>query len=135
MPATARKVWHDGLAPQLSTPALQALAAGLRTDDKAIIQNATTIPPPLEAIADEPVERVCPLCYALLHGYRLVTIRQVEERFARLCQTAGEALGEYGAVRWLLNWIDETDRATMRRLLLVEVNRTLASRPNATSAA
>jgi hypothetical protein len=131
MPAAARKVWHEGLAPLLTTAALEAMAKGLAQKDPDIIRNATTFPPPLEAIADEPVERCCPLGYALQHGYGLVTIREVEERFARLCQNAGEALGEYGAVRWFLNWVDETDRSTMRRLLLVEVNAVLIERAGA----
>jgi hypothetical protein len=37
-------------------------------------------------------------------------------------------MGEPAAVRWFLNWYDETPRDEMRRKLLAEVERAMAAR-------
>src|SRR5205823_6327341 len=50
------------------------------------------------------------------------------EYFARVCYEADKALGESSAIRYFVNWYDETPRDQMRKLLLAEVERTLAER-------
>jgi hypothetical protein len=123
-----RKVWREGLAPQLSTTALEALARGLMTDDPRLLQGATTTPPPLPCVQDWPVEGACGLGYGAWQGDGLETVADVEEFFARACFEADQRLGEPAACRWFLNWFDDTPRPEMRRLLLTEVNRSLAQR-------
>ena len=123
-----RKVWREGLAPQLSTLALEALARGLMTDDPRLLQGATTTPPPLQCVQDWPVEGACGLGYGSWQGDGLETVAEVEEFFARACFEADQRLGEPAACRWFLNWFDDTPREEMRRLLLAEVNRSLAQR-------
>lgn len=123
-----RKVWRDGLAPHLSTPALAALQRGLQTDDSRLVQGATTSPPPLECVRDWPVEAACVLGYCGWQGEGLQTVADVEEFFARACFEADQSLGEPAACRWFLNWFDDTPRNEVRRQLLSEVNRTLAQR-------
>src|ERR1700730_11801288 len=123
-----RKVWREGLAPQLSTEGLEALATALASDDPRLLQGATTTPPPLQCLQEWPVEAACILGYCGWQGDGLHTVGEVEEFFARMCFEADQALGEPAACRWFLNWFDETPREEMRSLLLAEVNRTLAER-------
>ena len=123
-----RKVWRDGLAPLLSTEGLEALRRALESDDARLLQGATTTPPPLQCVQDWPVEAACGVGFCGWQGDGLETVAEVEEFFARACFEADQRLGEPAACRWFLNWFDETPRDEMRRLLLGEVNRTLAQR-------
>jgi hypothetical protein len=123
-----RKVWREGLAPQLSNPALTALRRALLTDDARLIQGATTSPPPLQCVADWPVEAACVLGYCGWQGDGHETVGEVEEFFALACFEADKLLGEPAACRWFLNWFDDTPRDEARSLLLAEVNRELARR-------
>lgn len=123
-----RKVWREGLAPLLSMTSLEALRRGVINDDARLLQGATTTPPPLQCVQDWPVEAACALGYCGWQGEGLETVAEVEEFFARMCFEIDQRLGEPAACRWLLNWFDETPRNDMRRLLLAEVNRSLAER-------
>ncbi len=123
-----RKVWRVGIAPQLSIAALQSLAKALRDDDQRLIQGATTSPPPLASVQEWPVEAACALGFCGWQGESLETVAEVEEFFARTCFEADQRLGEPAAVRFLLNWFDNTPRDEMRRELLVEVERSLDER-------
>jgi hypothetical protein len=56
-PQTAwRRVWREGIAPQLSLADLHALRLALERDDPALIQGATVEPIPLPQFDDHPVE-------------------------------------------------------------------------------
>ena len=121
-----RKVWREGMAPQLSPEALEALRRALLSDDARLLQGATTTPPPLQCVQDWPVEAACALGYCGWQGDGLETVAEVEEFFARACFEADQRLGEPAACRYFLKWYDETPREEMRRLLLAEVNRSLA---------
>jgi hypothetical protein len=123
-----RKVWREGLAPQLSMAAVEALERALQEDDPRLLQGATTTPPPLQCVQDWPVEAACVLGYCGWQGEHLETVAEVEEFFARACFEADQRLGEPAACRWFLNWFDDTPRDEMRRLLLSEVRRTLRQR-------
>jgi hypothetical protein len=123
-----RKAWRDGIAPQLSAAALEALARALESDDPQLLQGATTSPPPLQSLQDAPVEAACPLALAAWKGDGLRTVGEVEEAFARLCMETDLALGEPAAVRYFLNAWDDGDRGTMRAELLTEVRGELARR-------
>src|SRR5438105_3101970 len=81
-----RRVWRDGLAPQLSIRALQALRDALAEDDPCLIQGGTTTPPPLLSVADWPVEEACLIAYCGWRGEGLKTVAEVEEYFADKCQ-------------------------------------------------
>jgi len=123
-----RKVWREGLAPQLSVVGLTALQRALQTDDTRLLQGATTSPPPLECVRDWPVDAACVLGYCAWQGDGLETVAEVEEFFARACFEADQRLGEPAACRWFLNWFDDTPRGDVFRDLLTEVTRTLARR-------
>jgi len=121
-----RKVWREGMAPQLSPAGLEALRQALLTDDARLLQGATTTPPPLQCVQDWPVEAACALGFCGWQGEGLETVAEVEEFFAQACYETDQRLGEPAACRWFLNWYDETPREEMRRQLLAEVNRLLA---------
>lgn len=126
-----RKVWREGVAPLLSTPALEALQGALASDDARLLQGATTTPPPLQCVQDWPVEAACALGFCGWRGEGLETVAEVEEYFARTCFEIDQRLGEPAACRWFLNWFDETPRDEMREMLLAEVQLALAQRRSA----
>jgi hypothetical protein len=123
-----RIVWREGVAPQLSVAGLEALRQALIEDDKRLIQGATTTPPPLQCMQDCGIEGACAVGFAAWRGEGMETVGEVEEFFARVCFETDGRLGEPTACRRFLNWFDDTPRAEVRRLLLEEVDRTLARR-------
>jgi hypothetical protein len=124
---TWRKVWREGIAPQLSTNGVLALHAALRTDDDRLLQGAT-ISPPLQFLRDSRAQGACVVGYCGWQGDGLNTVGEVEEFFAEVCFKVDKALGEPAACRWFLNWFDDTPRLEVRAELLREVRRTLAQR-------
>ncbi len=137
-----RKVWREGIVPQLTMEGLQSLKEALQRDDPRLVQGATTTPPPLLCVRDWPCEAACLIgwCGAERYGGLLpyptfsetvaydgqkarevATVGQVEEYFARACHECDQAINEPAGVRWLLNWFDETPRDEMIAQLLPEV--------------
>lgn len=123
-----RKVWRNGLCPQLSEAGLEALRQALQRDDQRLAQGYTTSPPSLDVFADSDVEAACALGFCGWQGEGLTTVAEVTDYYQRLCAHADERLGEPGACRFFLNWFDEMPRAEVRRQLLAEVNRALKRR-------
>lgn len=118
-----RSVWRVGIAPTLSDAALAALGKGLEEDSKFILQGATTSPPPLAAVADWPCEAACPLGYAGWKGDGVETVGAVESFLERVCVESDRLTGDRGSARHLLNWVDDTPRAVVRRELGAEIRR------------
>ena len=116
-----RNVWRVGVVPQMSSARLEALRHALLTDDPALIQGATTSPPPLDCVKDWPVEAACAISFCGWDS-QTNTVGKVEEHFAKTCFEADKLLGEPGAIRFFINWFDDTPRAEMRRELLAETN-------------
>src|SRR5262245_32398653 len=132
-----QRSFREGIAPLISTRALLALKRALTQDDPALIQGATTTPPPLQAVQDWPGEAACAVGYCGWQGEGLATVGQVEDFFAHVCFGADKLLGEPAGCRWFLNWFDETPRPQMRLALLAEIDLALAGRetPRSPSAA
>jgi hypothetical protein len=120
-----RIVWRKG-AKFISILGLEALRDALEKDDPSLLQGGTLFPPPLHSVGEWEVKGACPLAYTGWKGDELQTVGEVEEYFAYLCTAVDQELGEPGGIRWLLNWIDETDRKEMRESLLEEVNLSLS---------
>jgi len=123
-----RKVWRDGLVPQISTRSLLAIKRGLFEDDARLTQGATSVPPPLESVLDWPIEGACVLGYGAWQGDGLETVGEVESLFAEACFEADRRVGEPAAMRYFLSWYDDVPREEMRRQMLSEVNRELGRR-------
>jgi hypothetical protein len=119
--------WRDGIAPQLANRQLQALRDALASDDPRLVQGATTTPPPLQCVADWPVEAADAIAFT---GWQdgLETVGEVEEFFARMCFECDYRIGEPAACRHFIRWWDETPRPEVFKALLAEVEATLASR-------
>lgn len=125
MTETCRKALRDGLFPVLTTPQLLALREGLRADDPALIQGATTTPPPMQGFLDWPCEAGCLIAYAGWkeeNGY-LKTVGEVEEFFAQTCCHVDNNLGEPVGVGHILEWFDDAPRDEMRINLGLEIDR------------
>lgn len=123
-----RSTWRNGIAPELSADALLALQMALQNDDRRLLQECTTSPPPLQCVEDLPCKGACALGYAGWQGKRLETVAEVETYFARACFAADQRLGELSACRWFINWYDNTPRGEMIAALLPEVDLALAGR-------
>lgn len=115
-----RKVWREGFVPLFNRDAMESLATALRTDDKRLIQGATSSPPPLMCVQDWPVEAACAIGWCMWQGQD-ANLGEVEEFFARICYEADQIIGEPAACRYYLKWFDDTPRDVMRRELLAEV--------------
>jgi hypothetical protein len=61
-------------------------------------------------------------------GEGLATVGEVEEFFALVSHRVDELVGGEAEIRWLLNWFDDSPRATAFKELLGEVKRTLTER-------
>ena len=129
-----RKVWREGIAPQLSRSGLEALRNALISDDDRLLQGSTSRPPPLQCMHDCAVEGACAVGYCGWQGDELETVGALDEFFAKVCYETDRHFGEPTACRWFLNWFDDTPRAEMRRRLLPEVNAVLAERHRAEQA-
>lgn len=116
-----QKVWREGILPQLSIKAKEALRKALEEDDPRLTQGSTTTPPPLLSVRDWPCEGACALGFCGWQGEELETVGQVEEYFAKTCYAANDAIGDLRAIGYFLNWFDDTPRKQMRRELLEEL--------------
>jgi hypothetical protein len=132
-----RRVWRQGLVPQLSTAGLEGLQRALEQDSPRLMTGGTMFPPPLQCCSDASVERCCPLSYACLDGHRpqAASVELLERRFAEVCMEASDRCGEPVAVRYFLNFVDLEPWALVRAELLSEVNRALLQRQRVHQAA
>jgi len=132
LPASTRtwvEVWRTGLAPQLPTAGLVALAAALRADDSRLIQGLSF------RNVGQCVECACAITFAGWQSDQGInTTEDVERFFARTCYTADEILNETAVVRHWFAWYDDTPRAEMIAALLPEVLLALAARHSAAAA-
>jgi hypothetical protein len=124
-----RAVFRAGLVPLLTRAELEALRDALASDDAALVQGATTVPPASRVVLDAPVTAACPLAWCAWRGRGLAAVGAVEALFALWCFECSRALNEHAAVRHFLGWWDETPREEGRRLLLAEVVRALGGGP------
>jgi hypothetical protein len=123
-----RRVWRNGIAPQLSWAGLFNLRNALENDDPRLMQGVVSTPPALDALRDRAVEGACAVSYCGWRGEGLRTVGQIDEFFARTCEAADAAFNEPAACRYFLNWFDDVPRAEMRRELLAEVALAMQSR-------
>ncbi len=108
-----------------------ALEGALQIDSPELIQGATTSPPPLQSVADWPVEAACLIGFCGWRGDGLETVAETEEFFSKMCYAIDQKLGEPAGCRIVLNWFDETPRREMIDTLLPEVRLALAERRRA----
>jgi hypothetical protein len=121
-------VFPEGIAPQLSTRALEELHKALTRNDPALLQGQTTDPLPCPETDPRPVAAACPIALAGWRGERLRSVAEVEGFFAQVVRKAGKALGEPEAVRSFFEFTDTADRETFLRELRAEVGLALAER-------
>lgn len=117
-----KSIWRKAIYELSDDVGLIALRTILASDSSQIIQGATTQPPPLQAVADWPVEASDALTFLFWKGEEGVTVGQAEEAFAIACFKIDQIMGEPAACRHFLNWYDETPRQEMIEKLLTEID-------------
>lgn len=122
-----QRVFRSGLAPNLSTAALAALADGLERNDPALVQGMTCLPPFLPSTTSLPPESACPLVYAGWMGDGLSTVGDLEKYFMRVCWDGIVGRNAAGLSAFLA-FVDDSPRDVMRLALAEECRRELAER-------
>lgn len=122
MTPEARHVLRHAVFPQLSASGIAALQEALAADSPDLLTGATTDPPPLHKFALEPVQRCCPIGYAILQGSfeGEATVGQIEEKFAELAFRADGLAGHDCSMRHLILYIDGQPWEEVRRQLHLE---------------
>lgn len=129
-----RKVWREGIAPQLTDAELSLLRDAIESNDRRLTQQQTTKPLPLEVNADSDCEGADILGYAAMVSSNKPTVRAVESSWMRLCERADDLLGNEDSLRDFIRWYDDVPREEMRRELLREVSNELTIRQATTDA-
>lgn len=119
-----------GVAPSLSTPGLQALARGLKSNDPRILQAAVTAPRLgySGVNAHRPVEGADVVAYAAWQGDGLTTIGACDAYSAHVFADADTRLGYPGASGDFWQWFDDTPRDEVLPDLLRVVTAILVER-------
>jgi hypothetical protein len=125
---TWKRVFRDGISPQLTAGQLERLRDALANDDVRLVQWAVCSPPAVPSFAGLRVEAACAIGYCGWQGEGLQTVGEVSAFFLRVCDGTDAKLGEPAAVRYFLDWFDDAPREVMRRELLAEVRAELARR-------
>lgn len=123
-----KKVFRDGIAPSLSDDSLEYLLGALERDDPELVQGSTTVPPPLMIYHDYDCNGGCAVAYAIWKGEGIRLIGELEEKWAAVLWEADQRLGEPAAVRYFLNFWDDTPREVVRRELSAEIWRIMRER-------
>jgi hypothetical protein len=131
-----RHAFRNGFAVVLPIKGLIGLLQALEKNDSRLITGSTCFPPPLQCYQNDFVEQCCPVAWAAAWGApTCYPVSELEMLFAQACWDASALLGDPSASRHLLNWIDATDRAEIRRELIPElrlaINNRAAERPAA----
>lgn len=116
-----RIVWRNGIAHQLSTPGLLALAKALTEDSSTLLQGVTCYPPLMDFFRDQAVLAADAIGFACWQGDGISTVGELEGRFQEICTAADLVFNEPAACRYFLNHYDDTPRENMRIELLPEV--------------
>src|SRR5271154_5637855 len=121
-----RRVFREGIAPQLPLPALEALRLGLLKNDPRLRPGSTV--EESWTINGTGIIQGCAIGYGGRKGAQLRTAREVQQFFADVCFAANEALGDPGASKYFTDWFDHNRREVAFPALLTEVNRAIACR-------
>lgn len=125
-----RRVWRQGIQPQLPSRGLLLLLEALASDDPRLAQRITTIPPCQVPATDDKCEAACPIGFAWWKGANLYTIDGVEDAFAACCAECDRLCARFepASSRLFIDWWDSTPRLEARRELLAEVHEELVRR-------
>jgi hypothetical protein len=117
-----RRVFREGIAPQLPLEALEALRRGLLRFDPRLRPGHTVEG---QGVA---IFYACAIGYGGWQGLHLETADDVENFFAEVCFRANQILDDPGACSAFITWFDDNRREFVFPLLLSEVNRAIAKR-------
>jgi hypothetical protein len=127
-----RRVFREGIAPQLPLAALEALRHGLLKHDPRLRPGATV------DIGWTPggtgVMQACAIGYGGWKGMHLTSAADIELFFNEVCSRANQVLCDPGACGAFIIWFDGHRREFVFPLLLTEVNRAIAVAADLTGA-
>jgi len=127
-----RSVLQDGLLPVMTSDQIRCVLACLLHNDGRLIQGATTSPPPLKAVASDPVERACLVGMAVWQLQDGFTVGETDKGYVRLLGQTDRLYekhhSNHQASRWFLSWFDDTSRDEMRAELIPELKAELERR-------
>lgn len=118
-------VFRSGIAPQLSTAGLTALADALRSDDRHLVQGISVVPP---MHWPSPVVGACPACYGAWKAAGTMDREELETWLLKTRDVCGKVMGEPNAIRHFTNAVDLWTRDEMRDNLLPVVEDVLKAR-------
>ena len=119
-----RRVWRNGIAPQLSGRQLYALHTALKINSGTLTQE--TVVAPLVSLDEyAEVEQCCPSAFpGLMAG--CTSVYELFMWWKTLCNRCDLYIAEKGTMAQYLNWESVTPRDVMRRELLAECTLALA---------
>jgi hypothetical protein len=118
-----RRVFREGIAPQLPLAALEALRHGLLKHDPRLRPGATV---DVGWTPGGTIMQACAIGYAGWKGLQLTTPAEIWMFFEDVCSRANQVLGDPGACGAFINWFDGHRREFVFPPLLTEVNRAIA---------
>ena len=122
-----RAAWQV-IQQRLPTKGLLCLRTALETDDSALLQGASTNPPPWDCVSDWSLSGGCPIVYAGWRAGLFSTVGEGEIYFAQLASRLDRELGWPSACFTFLNFWDDGRREEVRALLLEEVTQEIQNR-------
>jgi hypothetical protein len=119
-----RRVFREGIAPQLPLAALEALRHGLLKHDPHLRPGATVDVG--WTAGGTGIMQACAIGYGAWKGMQLTSPTEIEMFFNDVCSRANQILSDPGACGAFINWFDSHRREFVFPLLLTEVNRAIA---------
>jgi hypothetical protein len=125
-----RRVFREGISPQLPMSALEALRNGLLKNDPRL-RPGMTVEVGWTAGGAPGILQACAIGYGAWKGICLESAADVESFFTEVCERANRLMGDPGACNHFITWFDGHRRDFVFPLLLTEVNRAIALRTDA----
>lgn len=130
MPEATRRVFHEGFVPLLKDEELWVLKGWLTMAPERFKQGYTLYPVPTPA--EEPY--MMPDCGCLITNIGRINMLkyadELYEYFARMCYNIDQNMGEPSAVRYLLNWYDDSPWEDVKNGSIEELEAALQCRKN-----
>lgn len=121
-------VWREELAKRLSVKQLLALRLAVLENDGRLVQGVVTHPPPLQVVAEWPIEGGCALVIGLWGMDGQVSVYEMAKRYYEMIKEADAALPVGLTIDDFLDFFDNTSREEMLKRMLGEIDVVLDQR-------
>jgi hypothetical protein len=114
-----RRVWRDGIVPNVDTQGLETLREFLVSDSPRLVQGVISVPPNVPGSCDMAPVAACAIGVCGMHLCQ--TTLAMQRHFSHICDAADSEFEESASTRYFLAWFDDAPREVMRREMLSEV--------------